>query len=94
MGFVTGAIRATSPLQQAVRPPYRPDPDRGPGRPRHDIEEDALDVAPPPLSPLTRIERRAFDDTALEEALAHLDAVVRTSRIALRPIVDIRTAPS
>ena len=30
--------------------------------------------------PLTPIERRAFDYTALEEAMAHLDAVVRQTR--------------
>jgi hypothetical protein len=34
----------------------------------------------PPLSP---VERRAFDYTALEEAMAHLDAVVRGARRAL-----------
>ena len=80
--------RGLTPLQQVVRPPYRPDPNRGPGRPRHESEEDALDVAPPPLAPLTPIERRSFDYPAVEEAMAHLDAVVRTSRFALRSIVD------
>jgi hypothetical protein len=82
-----------TPLQQVVRPPYRPDPNRGPGRPRHESEEDALDVAPPPLAPLTPIERRSFDYTAVEEAMAHLDAVVRTSRFALRSIMDGTTVP-
>ena len=41
---------------------------------------------PPPPAPLTPTERRAFDYSALEEAMAHLDAVVRTSRQALRVI--------
>jgi hypothetical protein len=36
-----------------------------------------------PLPPLTPIERQAFDYTALEEAMAHLDAVVRQTRRAL-----------
>jgi hypothetical protein len=36
----------------------------------------------PSLSP---IERRAFEYTALEEAMAHLDAVVRGARRALAP---------
>ncbi|WP_216856439.1 hypothetical protein [Acidisphaera sp. S103] len=80
-------LQGLTPLQQVVHPPYRPDPDRGPGHPRHDIEEDVVEAAPSPLPPLTPIERRAFDYTALEEAMAHLDAVVRTSRIALRSIV-------
>jgi hypothetical protein len=80
-------LQGLAPLQEAVHPPYRPDPNRGPGRPRHDIEVDVVEAALSPLPPLTPIERRAFDYTALEEAMAHLDAVVRTSRIALRSIV-------
>jgi hypothetical protein len=81
-------LQGLTPLQQVVRPPFRPDPTRGPGRPRHDIDQDVVEAAPSPLPPLTPIERRAFDYTALEEAMAHLDAVVRTSRFALRSIVD------
>ncbi|MBN9560856.1 MAG: hypothetical protein J0H14_09040 [Alphaproteobacteria bacterium] len=76
-------LQGLTPLQQVVHPPYRPDPTRGPGRPRHEIEEDVPEAAPSPLPPLTPIERRAFDYTALEEAMAHLDAVVRQSRRAL-----------
>ncbi len=81
-------LQGLTPLQQVVHPPYRPDPTRGPGRPRHDIDADVVEATPSPLPPLTPIERRAFDYTALEEAMAHLDAVVRTSRFALRSIVD------
>ena len=44
--------------------------------------------APPPLPPLTPIERRVFDYTALEEAMSHLDAVVRNSRNALRAVLQ------
>jgi hypothetical protein len=36
------------------------------------------------LPPLTAIERRAFDYTPLEEAMAHLNAVVRNARQAIR----------
>jgi hypothetical protein len=82
------ALRGLDSLQRVVQPPYRPDGNRGRGRPRHEITEDVPDEAPPPLPPLTPVERRAFDYTALEEAMAHLDAVVRTSRIALRSILD------
>ena len=32
------------------------------------------------LPPLTSVERRAFDYSALDEAMAHLDAVVRHTR--------------
>jgi hypothetical protein len=77
------ALQGLAPLRDVVRPPYRPDRNRGRGRPRHEIAEDVPEE-PPPLPPLTQIERRAFDYTALEEAMAHLDAVVRTSRHALR----------
>ena len=82
-------LHGLTPLRDAVRPPYRPDPNRGPGRPRHDTGEDEPDAAPAlllPPGPLTPIERRAFDYSALEEAMAHLEGVVRTSRQALRAI--------
>lgn len=81
-------LEGLAPLRRVVRPPYRPDPDRGRGRPRREIEEDAPDEAPLPLPPLTPVERRAFDYSVLEEAMAHLDAVVRASRSALRSIAQ------
>ena len=43
-------------------------------------------VEAPALPPLSPVERRAFDYGALEEAMAHLDAVIRNSRQALRNI--------
>lgn len=76
-------LTGLAPLREVVRTPYRPEPGRGPGRPRVDREDDppAGDVGP--LPPLTPIERHAFDYTALEEAMAHLDAVVRRTRHSL-----------
>jgi hypothetical protein len=76
-------LKGLAPLREVVRPPYRPDPNRGPGRPRQPSEAEEADIAPPPLPPLTPIERRAFDYTALKEAMAHLDAVVRRTRHVL-----------
>ncbi len=76
-------LKGLAPLREVVRPPYRPDPNRGPGRPRQPSEAEEADIAPPPLPPLTPIERLAFDYTALEEAMAHLDAVVRRTRHVL-----------
>jgi hypothetical protein len=69
---------------------HRPEPGRGRGRPPIPSVDDEVANPPslPPLPPLTPIERRAFDYTALEEAMAHLDAVVRTSRLAWRAIAD------
>ncbi len=81
-------LRGLAPLRDAVRPPSRPDPNRARGRPRLEIDEDVPEEAPPPLPPLTPIERRVFNYTALEEAMAHLDAVVRASQFALRSIAD------
>ncbi|WP_287786380.1 hypothetical protein [Acidiphilium sp.] len=79
-------LKGLAPLREVVRPPYRPDPNRGPGRPRQPSEAEAADIAPLPLPPLTPIERRAFDYTALEEAMAHLDAVVRQTRAVLKTV--------
>jgi len=81
-------LQGLAPLRGVVQPPYRPDPSRGPGRPRHDVDAEAAEVAPPRRPPLTPLERRDFDYTALEETMAHLDAVVRASRSALRSIAD------
>ena len=76
------ALQGMAPLQHVVQSLYRPDPNRGRGRPRLEVE-DEVSAMPPPLLPLTPIERRAFDYTALEEAMAHLDAVVRQRRRTL-----------
>jgi hypothetical protein len=81
-------LKGLAPLREVVRAPYRPEPNRGRGRPRLVIDEPLPESEPPSFPPLTLIERRAFDYTALEEAMAHLDAVVRASRFALRSIVD------
>jgi hypothetical protein len=78
-------LAGLAPLREVVRPPYRPEPNRGPGRPRHDVFEE--EAAPPPaLLPLSPLETRAFDYTALEETMAQLDDVVRRARQALGAI--------
>lgn len=72
-------LQGLTPLRDVVQPPYRPEPGRGRGRPPIlSFDDDVAD--PPPLPPLTPIERRAFDYSALEEAMAHLDAAVRQTR--------------
>jgi hypothetical protein len=74
-------LKGFAPLRDVVRPPYRPDPERGGGRPRLEPEGDEPEVVPRPLPPpLTPIERRAFDYSALDEAMAHADAVIRRAR--------------
>jgi hypothetical protein len=76
-------LAGLAPLRAAARPPYRPDPDRGRGRPRQEIVADEAEGGLPAMPSLSPVERRAFEYTALEEAMAHLDAVVRGARRAL-----------
>ncbi len=80
-------LAGLAPLRDAVRPPYRPERNRGPGRPRQDGDEEPVDAdgAPAQAPPLSPLERTAFDYSALEEAMAHLDDVVRRTRQALTP---------
>ena len=80
-------LAGLAPLRDVVRPPYRPERNRGPGRPRHDTKEEPIDVngAAVALAPLSSLERVAFDYSALEEAIAHLDDVIRRTRQALAP---------
>ena len=54
-------LTGLAPLREAVRPPYRPDPTRGRGRPRLDQPDDPADSVVPPLpaAPLTPIDRPA-----------------------------------
>lgn len=80
-------LKHLAPLRDVVRPPCRPDQGTGRGRqPRETEAEIAVPLVPP--RPLTPIERRVFDYTALEETLAQLEAVVRSSRSALRAVVE------
>ena len=74
------ALAGLVPIRDAVRPPYRPDPGRGRGRSRLDVITLEPEAPLEPLPPLTPVERRAFDYSALDEAMAHLDAVVRHTR--------------
>jgi len=74
-------LKGLAPLRDVVRPPYRPDLERGRGRPRLETEDDPSEGVA--LSPLPPLERRAFDYTAFEEAMAPLDAVVRRTRHVL-----------
>jgi hypothetical protein len=75
------------PLRAAVRPPYRPDPTRGRGQPMRERIDETGDLTPAPLPPISPVERREFDYTALEEAVAHMDVVVRRARHQLTTAV-------
>jgi len=84
-------LTAMAPLADAVRPPYRPEPGRGRGRPPGLVDDDDDRPGPPPpppqLPPLTPVERRAFDYTAFEADMAQLDRVVRQTKRALDTLV-------
>jgi len=79
-------------LAEAVRPPYRPEPGRGRGRPPNLTDDDEITGPPPPLPPLTPIERRAFDYSALERCMAQLDLSIRQTKRALDRVA--RGAPA
>jgi hypothetical protein len=84
-------LKDMAPLAEAVRPPYRPTPGRGRGRPPLLTVEEEVVGPPPPLPPLTPIERRAFDCSELEAAMAFADEAVRNAR---RNLGALATRPS
>jgi hypothetical protein len=73
-------LAALAPLRDGVAPPGRPEPGRGRGRPplRPVADEVGapIDDPPPPLPPLTPLERRSFDYTGLDAAMAFADEAV------------------
>ena len=85
-------LAGLAPLREQVRPPRRPEPGRGRGRPPI-LRPEA--VPPPPVLPdraPSLLERRAFDYSDLEAWMAHADQVIRSTRHALDRIA--RSAPS
>ena len=68
-----------APLRDGVAPPRRPEPGRGRGRPPILPVEDKI-AEPPPLPPLTPLERREFDYSGLEAAMALANEAIRNAR--------------
>jgi hypothetical protein len=74
-------LKGMAPLIAAVRPPNGPEPGRGRGRPSiMPDKDDSLIDQPPPLLPLTPLERARFDYKDLEAALTGTDQVLRQTR--------------
>ena len=73
-------LSGLAPHRDAVRPPKRPEPGRGRGRPPFLIETPDPEPHPAPLPPMTRFERPAIDYSALEAAVAFADQTIRHSR--------------
>ena len=71
-----------APLRDGVAPPRRPEPGRGRGRPPILPIADKI-AAPPPLPPLTPLERREFEYGDLEHWMTHLGQVLRQTRRSL-----------
>jgi hypothetical protein len=75
-------------LRDEVSPPRRAEPGRGRGRPpmiKADVEP-PLAPQPPPDPTMTLIERRAIDYSELEQAVGHLEHVIRDTRRVLNTI--------
>ena len=81
-------LAGLAPLRAVVRAPDRPDATRRPGRPRREIIDDHMTVAVPSRPPLSPAEWSALDYSALEEAMAHLDGVVRRARVSLKALAS------
>ena len=79
-------LAGMTPVREATAAPRRPMPGRGRGRPRLEqpLEEGPSLLAP--LLPIPRFERPAIDYSALEEAMAHCDAVIRATRSRLQTL--------
>lgn len=85
-------LKGMAPLGEAVRPPYRPEPNRGRGRPPIlAVDEDVAEPAAP-MPPPTPVERRSFDYSDLEHCMAQLDLVLRQTRRSLDTLA--RGAPA
>ena len=72
-----------APLGAVVRPPYRPEPGRGRGRPPILTVEDDGAAPPLPSAPLTPIDRRQFDYSDLDHWMAQMDQAIRRTRRVL-----------
>ena len=83
-------LTGLAPLRDAVRPPYRPDPTRGRGRPRLEQPDDPADsvVLPLPSAPLTPIDRRRFNYSDLDHWMAQTDQAIRHARRTLSALAQ------
>jgi hypothetical protein len=73
-------LAALAPLRAGVAPPRRPEPGRGRGRPPLLPVEDVIAALPAPLPPISSIERRRFDYSGLDAAMALADEAMGNAR--------------
>jgi hypothetical protein len=75
-----------APMRGATTAPRRPMPGRGRGRPRSDDLSAEVVVPAAPLPLMSRFQHPPIDYGGLEEAIAHCDSVIRTTRIRLQAL--------
>ena len=73
-------LTGLAPLRDVVRPPYRPEPGRGRGRPPL-VAEDAITV--PALPPVPPLDRQPFDYSDLAHWMTQMDQTIRQARRTL-----------
>jgi hypothetical protein len=76
-------LTGLAPLRDVVRPPYRPEPGRGRGRPPL-VAADAITV--PALPPVPPLDRRPFDYSDLAQWMTHMEQTIRQARRALSAV--------
>ena len=76
-------LTGLAPLRDVVRPPYRPEPGRGRGRPPL-VAEAAITV--PALPPVPPLDRRPFDYSDLAQWMTHMEQTIRQARRALSAV--------
>ena len=75
-------LTGLAPLRDVVRPPYRPEPGRGRGRPPL-VAEAAITLPALPSAPLTPFDQRAFDYSDLAHWMTQMDQTIRQVRRTL-----------
>ena len=84
-------LTGLAPLRDVVRPPYRPEPGRGRGRPPL-AAEDAITV--PALPPVPPLDRQPFDYSDLAHWMTQMDQTIRQARRALGALSARDSTPS
>ena len=86
-------LTGLAPLRDVVRPPYRPEPGRGRGRPPL-AAEDAITVPALPSPPPTPLDRRPFDYSDLAHWMTQMDQAIRQARRTLGTLSARNSTPS
>jgi hypothetical protein len=78
-------LTGLAPLRDVVRPPYRPEPGRGRGRPPLAAEAAITVPALPPVPPL---DRQPFDYSDLAHWMTQMDQTIRQARRTLGVLIS------